>query len=43
MREALLPAYFKSAEYYDFEEIKELTGVYNFNPLDGRLQLWQQK
>jgi hypothetical protein len=30
---SLLPAYFKSAEYYDFEEIKELTGVYNFNPL----------
>lgn len=30
---SLLPAYFKSSEYYDFEEIKELTGVYNFNPL----------
>ena len=30
---SLLPAYFKSAEYYDAEEIKELTGVYNFNPL----------
>lgn len=30
---SLLPAYFKSADYYDFEEIKELTGVYNFNPL----------
>ncbi len=30
---SLLPAYFKSGEYYDFEEIKELTGVYNFNPL----------
>jgi len=30
---SLLPAYFKSKEYYDFEEIKELTGVYNFNPL----------
>jgi hypothetical protein len=30
---SLLPAYFKSAEYYDTEEIKELTGVYNFNPL----------
>jgi hypothetical protein len=30
---SLLPAYFKSTEYYDFEEIQELTGVYNFNPL----------
>ncbi len=30
---SLLPAYFKSTEYYDLEEIKELTGVYNFNPL----------
>jgi hypothetical protein len=30
---SLLPAYFKSAEYYDFEEIEELTGVYRFNPL----------
>ena len=29
----LLPAYFKSSEYFDFEEIQELTGVYNFNPL----------
>jgi hypothetical protein len=30
---SMLPAYFKSKEYYDFAEIKELTGVYNFNPL----------
>lgn len=30
---SMLPAYFKSSEYFDFEEIKELTGVYNFNPL----------
>ncbi len=30
---SLLPAYFKSSEYYDLEEIKEMTGVYNFNPL----------
>ena len=30
---SLLPAYFKSTNYYDFKEIKELTGVYNFNPL----------
>jgi len=30
---SLLPAYFKSNEYYDLEEIKEMTGVYNFNPL----------
>lgn len=29
----LLPAYFKSAEYFDTEEINELTGVYHFNPL----------
>lgn len=30
---SMLPAYFKSGEYFDNEEIKELTGVYNFNPL----------
>ncbi len=30
---SMLPAYFISSEYYDFEEIKELSGVYNFNPL----------
>lgn len=30
---SLLPAYFKSADYYDVEEIKELSGIYNFNPL----------
>ena len=30
---SMLPAYFKSSEYFDFEEIQELTGVYNFNPL----------
>lgn len=30
---SMLPAYFKSDEYFDIKEIKELTGVYNFNPL----------
>ncbi|NJN25018.1 MAG: hypothetical protein HC819_03045 [Cyclobacteriaceae bacterium] len=30
---SMLPAYFKSGEYFDFDEIQELTGVYNFNPL----------
>lgn len=30
---SVLPAYFKSKAYYDFEEIKELAGIYNFNPL----------
>jgi hypothetical protein len=30
---SLLPAYFKSNAYYEFEEIKELSGIYNFNPL----------
>ena len=30
---SLLPSYYKSIDYYDFEEIKELSGIYNFNPL----------
>ncbi len=30
---SMLPAYFKSTAYYEFEEIKELSGIYNFNPL----------
>lgn len=30
---SLLPAYFKSKAYYEFAEIKELSGIYNFNPL----------
>ncbi len=30
---SMLPAFFKSTSYYEFEEIKELSGIYNFNPL----------
>ncbi len=30
---SMLPAYFKSTEYYDEREITELSGVYKFNPL----------
>lgn len=30
---SMLPAYFKSSEYYDEREITELSGVYKFNPL----------